>query len=706
MESLFFNISQVLGVSILHSLWQGLIVYIVLRIFTQSFPNVSAGTKYIIGLSALALITACFAGTIFNQLGKYEWFTTTQLVAINAPIPIEDFAKAYHVNSYYIGVTNYMPYIAAIYIAGLFYNLLKLSLAWANVKRIRNNSTPAKFDSLVIALSQKLQLTKTINVAFSEWVDVPCITGLIKPIVLLPFSITCYLNAEEVEAILLHELAHVKRNDYLVNFIQKVISILLFFNPFARLVNSYIDSERENCCDDLVVQYTNNAFNYARALLKLEENRKNWQLALYAASKKHQLLTRIERIMKTTKPTIDIRPVIITVLALVCSLTSIAWLNPKIENGNLTSKNGTKVINKISVIINEPVVKPAKNIISAQVTNDITLTDNTLTTTAPKEDPKPNDTLFKIHNTIEWIKFRQDLSNRAAHSTSELYKTAVYKQYRETIAAAETVWKQSQQKLAGTPASWKLRSDMPGFFDPKVMFNTADWKEQQRRIKAAEDKLNEDEEWKKLQAARDEQYNQAYAKLTNSIEWKQHDAVLAATNEKLGQLADWREAQQLDKSLHTSLPTEPQRKGMKAKLAILNDKLAKVPEWQQQQKIIEDANGKLYLSNAWIERGRAMQKADDDLNNAAAFKQKEQEVAAAETAFKKTDTWQKQQTAINKVSGKLYSSKEWKKYNDEKNAAATKLYNSPEWKKYIAEGEIQVQQNSKTAKQLIDSLKE
>ena len=106
-------------------------------------------------------------------------------------------------------------------------------------------------------------------------VDVPCMMGYFKPVILLPFTLSTYLSAEEVEAILLHELAHIKRGDYLVNLLQQVIGILLFFNPCMLLINKIINEERENCCDDLVVEATASPLIYAKALFKLEQTREN-----------------------------------------------------------------------------------------------------------------------------------------------------------------------------------------------------------------------------------------------------------------------------------------------------------------------------------------------------------------------------------------------------------------------------------------------
>src|SRR6202012_1723252 len=136
-----------------------------------------------------------------------------------------------------------------------------------------------------------------------------------------PFNITNYLSAEEIEAILLHELAHIKRHDYLVNIAQQVIGILLFFNPCTLLINKIINEERENCCDDLVVKATADPVIYAKDLLKLEQNRQSdWQLALAATGKKYHLLNRIERIMKTKTTNTSLRPALLATLIFTVSI--------------------------------------------------------------------------------------------------------------------------------------------------------------------------------------------------------------------------------------------------------------------------------------------------------------------------------------------------------------------------------------------------
>lgn len=338
MQNLFYQISQVLGITIIHSLWQGLIVFAALRLLLLLRPKLSAAAKHNAAFTALTLILAWFVYTLYTELNNYNWAGTTALQQMPFSLPIAFSLFTTPANRAYFAITGYMPYITGIYIAGLLFNILKIGLAWFKISQIRRSAIASGYQGLIDSLSRQLGISKTTRVAYSGLIDVPCLMGFAKPLILLPLSISTYLSAEEIKAILLHELAHVKRNDYLLNLVQQIIGMLLFFNPFSRLINNIINAERENCCDDMVV-HTAEPLVYAQTLLKLEQNRtQSWQLALAATGKKHHLLTRIERIMKTKTTTLHLRPALITLLALTCAISSIAWLNPKIKDGKIDIK--------------------------------------------------------------------------------------------------------------------------------------------------------------------------------------------------------------------------------------------------------------------------------------------------------------------------------------------------------------------------------
>jgi len=358
MENLFYNVSQVLGITIIHSLWQGLLVWFVLHLLFTCAPSMSSVKKHNLGMAGIFTICAWFIYTFIVQVQQHVW---VDLAAISSAslLPHFDFplnAATHAIPAARLNyvIEGYLPYVSALYFAGLVFNLLRMGLNLQKLSLIKNTMIPAdEVQIYVDSLCKKLRIGKYVSANFSRMVDVPCMIGFFKPIILLPITLTTYLSATEIEAILLHELSHIKRNDYLLNMIQQLITVLLFFNPFAQLINKIINQERENRCDDLVVQTTAQPLIYAQALLKLEQTRHmDLRLALAATSKKYPLLTRIERIMKTTKPIGNIRHLLVAVAIMAASISSIAWLNPSIKNGKLSIK---KVALALPKIIAEPI---------------------------------------------------------------------------------------------------------------------------------------------------------------------------------------------------------------------------------------------------------------------------------------------------------------------------------------------------------------
>jgi bla regulator protein BlaR1 len=262
----------------------------------------------------------------------------------NMPLMLELPANMRHFNDatirYYYSIEKYLPYVTAIYVLGLVLNMAKVMLAHHKIVAIkRTMSIGIQLQQQIGRFAQKLNINKKVQVGLSHLVDVPCIVGFLKPVILLPITLSTYLEAEEIEAILMHELAHIKRNDYIINLLQQVITTLLFFNPCVLLINKIIGEERENSCDDLVVNSTNKPVVYAKALFKLEQNRQNeLQLALAVTGKKYHLLNRIERIMKTKKQVPSIRPTLVAMLILTLAVSSLALLSPQIAQGKISLK--------------------------------------------------------------------------------------------------------------------------------------------------------------------------------------------------------------------------------------------------------------------------------------------------------------------------------------------------------------------------------
>jgi Zn-dependent protease with chaperone function len=168
------------------------------------------------------------------------------------------------------------PAFLGLWLAGVTLLTLRLVTGWIWMQRWRTHDVrpvePA-WDLMLAQLSRRLHLRRTIALLESTRVDVPTVIGWLKPVVLLPASAIAALSPSQLEAILAHELAHIRRHDYLVNLLQTLVETLLFYHPAVWWVSRRIRMERENCCDDLAVSLCGDPVAYANALADLESLR-------------------------------------------------------------------------------------------------------------------------------------------------------------------------------------------------------------------------------------------------------------------------------------------------------------------------------------------------------------------------------------------------------------------------------------------------
>jgi soluble lytic murein transglycosylase-like protein len=157
---------------------------------------------------------------------------------------------------------------------------------------------PEAWQRTVARLSCALGVAREVRIGESPDVAVPTVVGWLRPVILLPLSLVSTLPPSTVEAVLLHELAHVRRHDYLVNALQQALAALLFYHPCVHWVSRVAREEREHCCDDLAVSVTGDPVFYARALASVEAARAE-PFPLGVASNGGSLMQRIERLLGT-----------------------------------------------------------------------------------------------------------------------------------------------------------------------------------------------------------------------------------------------------------------------------------------------------------------------------------------------------------------------------------------------------------------------
>ena len=212
---------------------------------------------------------------------------------------------------------RFAPYAVSLWLAGVMLLTARLALGWMQLRRIRRSGAaiadPA-WQERLCALAKRMGIGTQVRLLKSALVEVPTLIGLLRPVILLPVSVFTGLTPRQLEAILAHELAHVRRYDYLVNFFQTAIETVLFYHPAVWWIGRKLREERENCCDDIAVETMRDRVIYASALVTLEESRAAFPPQFAMAASGASLLGRIRRIAGVDRRKGGLAPVIAMVL--------------------------------------------------------------------------------------------------------------------------------------------------------------------------------------------------------------------------------------------------------------------------------------------------------------------------------------------------------------------------------------------------------
>jgi beta-lactamase regulating signal transducer with metallopeptidase domain len=196
---------------------------------------------------------------------------------------------------------EWLPRLVMAWLAGVVLLSLRLArrvamastLVTTGVQKVRSD-----VDAMVGRLAERLAIARAVRVVQSSLARVPAVVGWWRPVVVLPASIALGLAAADLEALLAHELAHVRRHDYLVNVLQSVVEVVFFYHPAAWWLSHRVRVEREFCCDDLAIAACGDRLRYASALRHLELLRRVDAMALAATD--GSLVARVRRILDGT----------------------------------------------------------------------------------------------------------------------------------------------------------------------------------------------------------------------------------------------------------------------------------------------------------------------------------------------------------------------------------------------------------------------
>lgn len=291
------NILYALGWTVVHSIWQGILIAVVLAFALLSMEKKTARARYTVanfGLLALLLTSIVTFCLLYQK---------TPAMSLEEAFLIEAIGQSEA--SFWQSFTNYfnqnLPLIVSVWLMGVVFFMLKMLGGLVYIQHLKNSQNQPLSDfwqQKMNAIAQQIPLKQSVALLESALVKVPMVVGYLKPVILMPIGAINALSEEQVEAILAHELAHIYRNDYLLNILQTFIETLYYFHPAVWWISGNIRLERENCCDDLAVKLCGNPLNYAKALVSLQEmHAEAPALAMAFSSPKNQLLNRVQRIL-------------------------------------------------------------------------------------------------------------------------------------------------------------------------------------------------------------------------------------------------------------------------------------------------------------------------------------------------------------------------------------------------------------------------
>lgn len=588
MEAILNNMVKAIGWGIIHSLWQSAIIYSILFLTILIWPKMNSRLKHNLAFGSLCLTFVIFCYTLCS-LFEIPTKGNLQAIAINANDLNELALFNETIN---IKTEAYFPVVVSVYLVGIIFQLIVLVSGYLKLKKLKKASQIAIPEHWRIVFDMtifQLKITKKIKFYLSERVNVPLVIGFFKPVVLFPISLATQLDTKQVEAILIHELSHIRRNDYLINLAKTLIETILFFNPFVWLTTKLIHIEREHACDDLVVKATGTPLTYAHALLKLEllKDKSSPTLSLAATGKNQHLYQRIKRITEMKTNYINVKQQFFILTLAIATIASLAWINPSKQKEAIKNKKVSVLVLKPSIIEDKVLshnfalnadTDSIKSKYGRQKTTQIIITDdngNVKTYNSIKEIP---DSLRK---TVQRQIFVGD-------SISKFFGS---KKWQDEMAKIGLNAKEIEKKV--NSAEWKDKMARIEF-DAKEMekkFNSKEWKESMAKVEeqslAMAKKFNSPE-WKESMAKIEEQ-SLAIAKKFQSKEWKESIAKLQQQSlkmEKQFQSKEWKDEMSKIQKNAAELHKKFNSPEWKQKIEEIK-KLQESPEYKELQKKYE-----------------------------------------------------------------------------------------------------------------------
>ena len=307
--------------TIVHSVWQILLITFFAAVIQSLLQKKEAILRYNLMCLASFAIGVSSVITFFVMYSSANLIKAPKILGVNSISANDQISKTTVVSDFEGGFISsiaeytdkHLILICTIWVLGMMVAMIRLigNISFAlYVKNKFNFPVDEHWNDLLEKIGRQLGIKKQVELLESAFVKSPVVMGVLKPVIFFPIGAINRLNVDEVEAILAHELAHILRNDYLINILLSVVESVFYYHPAIWWLNNQIKREREYCCDDIAIQYTGNSFNYAKSLVTVQE------MAMYSPylamafanhSNKNELMTRVNRLIKKSSNSINMK---------------------------------------------------------------------------------------------------------------------------------------------------------------------------------------------------------------------------------------------------------------------------------------------------------------------------------------------------------------------------------------------------------------
>jgi len=315
-----------LGWTLLHFCWQGTAVAVLYGFVDRLTARAASGVRYAVALAALGLMPVMVVVTfaiesqanvpmlVQMQSTATRIYGVEPHAAVTSQAPLAASPQVFpHASSIpsriVLRAEAIMPWVDGLWLLGVLMLAVRALGGWFQLDQLRRRArglVPAQLQKSFQRVCERINVGRSVALRVSDEVISPLAMGVWRATIILPLSSVMRLSSEELEAVLAHELGHIRRGDYICNLLQVALESLLFFHPAVWWVSKAVRDRREFCCDEIAVRNCADAVVYAQALLRLEEQKTaQFQLAVALKGQKGSLLGRVEKVLGEDKPMVN-----------------------------------------------------------------------------------------------------------------------------------------------------------------------------------------------------------------------------------------------------------------------------------------------------------------------------------------------------------------------------------------------------------------